>query len=302
MSIFVVSLLIYVFASISRYIDLSSSNKNLIHAYELAQEEIEALRSLTFDKLVQPADNNFMNVAYNVGDWQVVLDDTRHVYELKSPGSLSGVTGLQLLPLGDLQNIILEGDIKILSSGSPTGWRAGLYFYYQDKNNYYQLSFSPNNLSLIKKVAGVELTLYSAAPATAFDIWYTYKAQISAGNIKIYRNSVELASITDASLSSGKAALLGLNSVHAYFDDIKIDGTLVTNGDFVSGPHDQVADGWERLGINDLPAGQTTLTIQDHNSSADIKKITAKVLWREGNRNREVSLQTLISKYGLHLK
>lgn len=300
-TILVVSSLVYVFSSITYFIKLSTSSKNLIHAYELTQEEIESLRHFSFDKLTVRADADFLNVAYNLGDWQVADDSANYVYELKSPGSLSGVTGLQLLPLGDLDNFTLETNIKV-KADSPTGWQTGFYFRYQDKNNYYRLSFTPNGLTVVKNIEGVETTLYTSAPATAFNIWYTYKLEANANTLKIYRNAVLVSTITDTSFTSGKIALLGLNAVHAYFDEIKIDNTLVTNGDFALGPLGQVAGNWERLGINDLPSGQTKLTIQNYGALSDVKEIIAKIQWQDNNRSREVSLRTLISKYGVHLK
>ncbi|MFH1366715.1 MAG: hypothetical protein ABIH38_01855 [Patescibacteria group bacterium] len=300
-SILVVSTLVIIFSNISYFLKVSTSCKNMIHAYELAQEEIESLRHFSFDKLTNRTDADFLNIAYNLGTWQVADDSTNYIYELKSPGVVSGITGLALLPLGDDDNFILETNIKVRAD-SPAGWQTGFFFRYQDKNNNYRLSFSPNSLTLVKKVEGAETTLYTSAPATAFDIWYTYKLETSANTLKIYRNTVLLTTVTDSSFTSGKIALLGFNGVHAYFDDIKINSTLVTNGDFSLGPLGQTADGWERLGLNDLPSGQTKLTIQDYGGSADVKEIIAKIQWQDNNRTRQVSLTTLISKYGVHLK
>lgn len=304
-AIFVVASIVFIFSNISFFLNLASGQKNLIHAYELAQEEIESLRNLTFDKLANCSnptcvEADFLNIAYNQGNWQVALDSSNYVYEISS---LTSQTALSLLPFSDYENLFdLEMRYKNLAD-SPANWQAGFYYYYQDKNNYHRLTFTQDHVYVHRVVAGVESEVYSNTMITdPCSDWRTFKISLTGNNHVVYRNGISVGTFSESpSSTAGKIALMA-SSVHAYFDDVKVDNSDITNGNFSTGSLGKTADGWERLGLNDLPAGQGKLTIQDYLSDPNVKEILVKVTWQEKGQNKEVNLRTLIGKYGVHAK
>lgn len=299
-SILVVSFLIFVFASISFYLKTAGDIKNTILAYNIAQEEIEALRNLTFNSLINQTEGSFLNVVHNQGTWQVINDGATNVYEL-SGSSQTGLTGLARLPFGPLADYFLEADIKI-DPDSPSSWQTGFFLRIKDINNFYRVNLSSTNLYLSKKIGGAETLLFSTNLPTTTGSWNTYKFVASGNNFEIYRNATLLGTAQDpeSSLSKGNLALLGLNGVHAYFDEIKINGSYVANGNFEEGPLNEIPKDWEWLSLYELPQGEGYLTVEDYEGDPNIKNILVTVRWQGANKQKEIKLQTLISKYGIH--
>ncbi len=300
-SILVVSFLVFIYANTSYFIERAGQIKNTILAYNIAQEEIESLRNLNYDSLTNQIEGDFMNVVHNKGSWKVFNDGTTNVYELAASTDL-GLTGLALLPFGNMTDYTLETDIKI-DSDSPVTWESGFFFRIKDINNFYRVSFDSTDLYIYKKVNGVETVLFTSSLITTTNFWNTFKLVISGNNFEIYRNLNLLGSCSDpeSSFSHGKIALLGINGPHSYFDDVKIDGSLVINGDFEAGPLDKLAEDWQWLSLYELPRGLGKLTIEDYEGDSNIKNIYVTVEWFDGNKIRDIELQTLISKYGIHL-
>lgn len=52
-------------------------------------------------------------------------------------------------------------------------------------------------------------------------------------------------------------------------------------------------------GFDTLPSSSGKLTIENYGASADIKKISIKVIWQERGSQKQVDLNTLISRFGM---
>ena len=286
-----------------------TSNQFLKHkslAYNLASEELEALRSTPFTKITNRTSGNFIEVAYNKGTWSVQpaadAPSSPNIYQLASPsGNPSGITGVAVVPGFDYDNFTLETKIKVVAD-SPATWQAGAYFRYHDADNYYRAYFTATNLYIDKKVAGVETSLTSKAKAFSTNTWYTLKVVANANAFEVYINSILELSATDADspFTSGRIALLGFNSVHAYFDDVSITTSTTKTWNFNSDTVGLVAASWQRFGLNDLPQGTGKLTIEDAQAGfTDIKRVKTRVEWYERNNLKFIELSTLISEQGL---
>lgn len=282
--------------------------KNKSLAYNLAAEELEALRSTPFARITNRTDGNFIEVAYNKGNWSVKSDAAApslpNVYEIASPaGNPSGITGVAVVPGFDYDNFTDETKIKVMAD-STAGWQAGVYFRYHDADNYYRVYFTGTNLYIDKKVGGVETSLTSKAKAFSTNTWYTLKVVANNNAFEVFVNGTSELTGTDAvsSFTAGRLTLLGLNSVHAYFDDISITTSATKTWNFDSDAVGQVAASWQRFGLNDLPRGIGKLTIEDAQTGfTDIKKVKARVEWYERNNLKYIELSTLISEQGLSL-
>jgi len=276
-------------------------HKNL--AYHLAAEEIEAIRNTHFSQLTNRTNADFIEVAYNKGSWAVTsaasAPSSPNVYKLASvAGNPSGLTGLAAVPGFDYDDFTFETKVRALT-GSPANWQVGIYFRYHDKNNYYRASFDSSNLYLDKKAAGAESSLDSKVKTFLPNTWYTLKVVASDNSFEIYINDILELSATDddSSFSKGRFALLGMNSVHAQFDDLNIINGASKLWNFDSDTVGKVPSQWNRFSLYNLTQGTDKLTIEDNQPGfSDIKQVTARVEWKERGHLKSVELITLITQ------
>ncbi len=276
--------------------------KNKTLTYNLASEELEALRNVSFTTLTNRINSDFIEVAYNRGTWSIQQSGSApsgtNVYNLTPPtGSPSGITGIAVVPGYSYGDFTFETEIKVLSN-SPSGWKAGTAFRYHDSNNYYAVHFSATNLYIVEVVEGVESTLNSKAMIFSQNTWYALKIVTLSNAFEVYIDDVlELStSDTDSSFSNGKLALYGQNSVHAQFDSVSITDPVSKLWNFDSDTVGKIASQWQRLNISDLPSGTGTVTIENSEAGFDtIKEVTARIEWIERDKNRAVELKPLIT-------
>lgn len=293
-SIFGVS---YVATSFNQHLKL----KNL--AFNLVAEELEAIRNAPYDQLSNRTNNDFIEVIYNVGSWSVQTNATApslpNTYVLTIPqGTPSGITGLATLPGFEYANFSYESEIFV-KSDSPANWQAGLFARYQDVNNNYFVYFTSTNIYLKKVVNGVETTLDSKAKTFLTDTWHDLKLEVADDVFIVYVNDISelTATDTDNSFTEGRLALLGTNSVHAFFDDVSVITASTTTWNFDSETVNSMPASWQRFGINDLSQGTAKLTIEEPETGhSDLKKIIVRVEWLEKGNTRNVEAITLITK------
>ncbi|MBU0597703.1 hypothetical protein KKF61_01750 [Patescibacteria group bacterium] len=302
-AISVVSFLIMIFAASYTII---TTNKYLKHknlALNLAAEEIEALRGIPISGLSNRTNGDFIEVPYNIGTWQVSASASApslpNVYSLNLPAAIStGITGIATVPGFDFDDYTFETQIKNLPD-SPSNWRAGVLFRLHDINNYYKVYFNSTNLYVSKNVSGTETNLNSKLKSFSTNTWYELKIVALDNSFEIYIDDLlELsASDVDENFASGKIALLGINSIHAEYDDASITSGSAQTWNFDSDAVGTTPSQWKRFGLNDLPAGIGKLTIQDYEDTySDIKDITARIEWTERNITKAVELKTLLAE------
>ncbi len=296
-AISLVSFFIIIFGATYTLISTSQFLKHKNLAYYLALEEIEVLRQLPFTELTNQTDSNFMEVAYNLGNWSV----QNHTSAPSSPNtyhisSLAGETNISSIPGFEYTDFTAEVKINVNNS-SPANWQAGIFARYHDAQNFYSVYFNSNNIYLTKMVDGVETTIDSTVKVFSKNTWYTLKVVAVGNTFNIYINNTLEISTTDDEFDNGRLALLGKNEVIANFDDVSITTTSTTTWNFDSDTIGETASAWQRFGINDLPNGVTKLTIENDQSGYDsLKKITATVEWKEKNVIKKVEITTLINQ------
>jgi len=312
-------ILILIFAASNTYISANQYLKHKSLATQLAEEELEALRNVQFAQLSNRTAANFIEVAYNKGVSQVEsltgAPSGANVYEL-TPSSQSGTTGvtsLSVVPGFDYSDFTVTVRIKV-----PTGssWETGLFLRYHDINNYYRVYLTSSNLYFVKKVAGGTETPLQPQPAPSISApinnFYYLTIIADGNNFKVYYDTTPdlttpkfTATDSDSPFLSGRIALFGGDSVHAYFDDVSIFTSSTTTWNFDSDTPGKIAKGWQRFGLNDLPGGAAELTISDYTIGSttytDLKTIKAKVKWNEKDKEKSVEISTYISKHGLSL-
>lgn len=295
--------LIYIFASSYTIIAVNQFLQHKTLAYNLATEEIEALRHAPYSTLTDRTDSNFIEVAHNTGNWTVqqsgAASSNPNVLSLPSLGSgPTGITGIAITPGFEYENFEFEVDLKTLSS-SPSGWESGVFFRYHDEGNYYRAYFSSTNLYITEVVGGAESTLNSKVKSFSSDIWYTLKVDAVNDDFDVYINDIlELSTTdTDSSFPDGRLALHGAESVALHVDDVSVTSGDTLMWNFDSDSTGTIAPQWKRFNSDSLNGLTTKLTIDDDQESfSDIKKVTAKVEWIERGQTRSIQLDSLITQ------
>ncbi len=197
--------------------------------------------------------------------------------------------GIITLPYANLTNFTLESSVKTTGTSGKTG----LIFRAKDLDNYYFLYLQNNQLVLDKRADGVTSTLYSAAQAFLPGTWYELKVAAAGSSLSLYVNDNLYSTITDASLTSGAAALTNYGNI-TYFDNASLTHDSTTeNWDFDNLSANTIPADWMRFGINDLPNGAGALTISEPYGVATIKKIDVTVTWKERGQNESITISTL---------
>lgn len=301
LSIFITGFILLIFSSafISFKINLNSKNKVL--AYNFAQIELEALQNYPFDKLTPRSDADFVGLAYNFGQQKIANDFSAvslpQVQNVSPASSVVGenISSIVLLPESYYDDFTWRAYLKILSS-SPSGWRAGLVFRYQDIDNFYYYYVTQNNLILSVFENGVETILYSESRIFNTEMWYNLKVVTSSASIQVYLDDALIASVSNDVFTDGHLGFLGSGSTYYNLDNVHLEST-VQNGDwnFDSEALNYFPQGFLKVNPIDLPDSQGKLTIENY-IGTEVKKITTKVSWQEKGEIQEVQLSTLITK------
>lgn len=296
----IAGVMVMVVGAVSALVAMDRGTKYHSWAASLAQEELEVAANQPFTSLANRANAAFAWVPYNYGSWQVSAvsgtPSSPKAYELKNGASLANsISGLALAPFSQITAMTYEASMKV-ASDSPAGWSTGIAFGVVDHNNYYRLRFSATNLLLEQTASGTATTLYALSQAFSTNTWYTLKVIATPASIQVWLNGL-LKNTYSGTILGGEIGLIGLNGVHAYFDDASIVTSGTTSWNFDSDSAGLPPDSWSRFGLYDFPGAVGKLTIADYNSDTNVKQITARIEWPEFRGTRNVTLTTLKSKY-----
>ncbi len=259
-------------------------------AYKIAQEEIDVVKNYSVASLTTRASSTFIGVIDNNGSYGATTTAA-----VSSPNTLannaasSSPLGVIALPYANLADFTFEASVKT----SGVSGKAGLLFRAKDLDNYYFLYLQNNQLVLDKRAGGATSTLYSTAQTFLPDTWYKLKIAAAGNSLALYVDDNLRATISDASLASGVAAL-GNSGNTVYFDNASLTHDLITEGwNFDNLALGAIPADWARFGINDLPNGAGALTISEPYGVATMKKIDATVSWTERGVIKSITLSTL---------
>src|SRR3972149_7158236 len=236
----IAGIMVMIVGAVSVFIAMDRGTKYRSWAASLAQEELETAIDQPFASLTDRANADFAWVPYNYGSWQVLSSASAlsgaKVYELKNGSSLpNSISGLALAPFSQNTALTYEASVRV-SSDSPAGWRAGIAFGVADHNNYYRLRISSTNLLLEQVASGTATTLYTLSQAFSTNTWYALEVITTSASIQVSVDGI-LKNTYNGTILGGEIGLIGLSSVHAYFDDASVtaSGTDSLNFDLDAG-------------------------------------------------------------------
>jgi len=276
----VVTILVIVVAGFSNTQRLQRHSQYLTLARQLLIEEVEALRSASFADLGNRTATSFIEVGYNSGNWSIQDPvNPRSSPYVYAAGSATGSANpsRQIVPVGRIGDATMELYFRARNE-SQASWRTGMYIRYHDTQNYYLISVSAAQITMVRVVEGVQTQLWTKAKAFSKDVWYSMRVTATGGAFTISINgSYETgAPINDNTFDQGLYALAALDGVTADFDDVFVSNITSNFWSFpaVTETVDQVASGWQRTGPEDLPSGSSSITITDlETGHSDIKEI-----------------------------
>ncbi|MFA5134054.1 MAG: LamG-like jellyroll fold domain-containing protein [Patescibacteria group bacterium] len=289
LAVALVSGAIFVFATLFNIIKLNKSGSLYSLAYKIAQEELEAVRTLPIESLTPRTNSDFINVIYSQGGMAAANDNDAPSAPNVMNISASSTLSLSVLPCECFSDFSFESYVK--SSSTPQ--KIGLIFKAQDINNYYFFYLKSDRLTLEKKVNGVVSTLYQTFQAFNADQWYKIKISATGDSITLYLDDVNIGIAADNSLSSGSFALANMDTA-SNFDDVSlICGANSYFWNFDGTPEGEIPADWRRLGVNNLPAGRGTLSISEAYGSPNIKQIDINIYWTERGQDKTITVSTL---------
>lgn len=337
LALFFIGIAIIAFGALTQYMRVNTHVKLKAAAYNLAAEEMEAVRTLGFSAIENRNDvssTGFMNLAIPFGDWQVLptasAPSAPNAYEVSGrTASATGLTGLAPLPsptgfATQFSAYTVEARIAVQADSPRPDWEAGVAFRYQDEQTRYRYLLRDDGVAFTRSVMGTDgvittATLYNGTPVVDAGTWYTLRVRITddaSDNVQLSLNGVVLYTGTESGIVSGELGLVALNSAHVLFDDVRVatdtsnippvEPTWDTTWNFDTGetPGNQ-AVGWSRFGLNDLPDATRDiandngeLTITNYSGNPDIKNVTVTVTYDTSTGSKNITLHTLISRYG----
>ncbi len=326
LALFIVATMVLLFGSLISARDINRRSLQRAQAAALADEEINALRRLGYVNLANQTNGAFKNVLHNAGTWTVAAGGvTGNALELGRNTNISNaVSGRLLFPAGVYQTPTLQAAWKA-ATDSPSGWAIGYLFHARDKDNGYRLrvaatatdldasAIGTQNLLLESLTNGTAAKIFSKAVTINLNTWYTLKLILGTApnpTVKIYidGNQQDTGNITDATYTSGMAALLGWGGVHAYVDDAQTVTGATDSWDFNTGTTLPAA--WIRFGLNDLPDstlnafddnGRLTIESYPNVNAQNLKRVTVRIEWRHQSTNLSYTSTVLVGKSELGL-
>ena len=333
LTLFVVSIIILIFGSLISAREINRRTSFRVQAAALADEQLNALRRLTFSSLATQTNAAFRNILYNGGVWSVVADVSaghsapNALALAKNTNMTNTVSGRLLWPEGVYSTATLEAKWKA-ANDSPANWGLGYLFHAADAANGYRLRLGATgtdfdtstggnqNVMLEKIVSGTVTKVFSAVSTMAIspDTWYTLQVVLDpagAATVKIYinGNQQDTSNINDTTFTSGPAALLGWAGVHAFVDDAQsIVNSVTSTWNFDSTTDLPAA--WVRLSVNALPDGTPntfddngllTISAYPNVSSTTLKEAVITIQWQQSEQTRNYSTRSLIGQAALGL-
>lgn len=318
-AIAVIGFLIVVVAGLTNAVSVNRSSLLTAQATALAQEELEALRSLPYANLVNQTTGPLLGIVPNFGRWTAEADSslghTSPNVLLVDPvsGAVNGETGVLLLPPYPTGDGTISLKLKA-RAGSPVNWQVGAFFRARDLRSGYLVRVDAATLKLLKRTPTgtspwyAETELYSAAQVFSLDAWQEISVALSGSSITIALNGslLTVTPITDSTYTKGHVAVFAGNGARAAYDDIALPTTAFN---FDADPTGATPSDLVRVGINDLP--DATAAVPNDNAQvsigdqiagdADVRKFTVTVSWQERSGTKSVTLTSLRAKYGLFL-
>ena len=131
----------------------------------------------------------------------------------------------------EAHKFIFEARMKVNES-SGLNWQAGVVFRYQDENNYYSFTVSPETTFCSLVLNGQHTSIRIQARESAPDIWQNMQVEHQEGDytIKLRIDDVVVFSVTDNIFAGGKVGLIASDCnqpspVYVNFDDVTLDLT-----------------------------------------------------------------------------
>ncbi len=278
---------------------LGSSSKRA-EAWSLIEQELSALRSLSFSELTTRTNTRFLGVLHNRGEWLIKTEigapSASNVLALnKLPPIYKNFSGLIAVPSLAASNFTLRAMIKLPASSSPN-WGTGFLARARDLENHYRVLFKQNSIKVESEHNGTTTELSSNSVITALDTWYKLEVQGSTSTIKVYLNDLLIRELNDQTFEFGQFALFGANDAEPLFDDVTIITNTTTVWGFDNDTLGKTPNGWKAASPYDLKTGTDLLTINDYLDDSSIKHIKAQIDWQENNTTSTVKIETLISQ------
>lgn len=262
-------------------------------AATLGEEGLAAVRVGDTSTLTPVTDGPLVNLLLTRGQFAAAVDAAApsppNVLHAAASTS-SGLTAMLPLPADVYADFTLTAKLKV-NGDSPAGWKAGLLFRARDDDNLYRVYLTSTTLVLKRTVNGATTTLYSDARSIPTGSWQTLGVTAAGPSLDITLNGISVTTQTDASFSSGQAALAVWEGASVDFDDVSIGGTTWNFEDTAVG---QLQDDWLRFGLTDLPSGVGTLTIAaPYAEDPSFKTYTVKMSWTDrSGTTRTISQST----------
>jgi len=258
----------------------------------LADEQLSALQTIDTSQFAVQADGPLRGVLFTQGTFGAVDDATapssgRALDSATSSGG--GITAVLPLPKNAYGDFTMTAAMKAVA-GSPANWKIGFLFRASDLQNGYRVSLAADSLTLDKIVNGAVTTLYSDIRTIIPGTWQTLSVTTSGTSIGVSLNGLNVTDQTDASFSAGQAALAAWEGVGARFDDAAIGGAA---WNFDAAAIGAIPDDWSRFGLDNLPSGAGTLSIETPYADASLKKYTVKINWTDRSGPKSISQSLL---------
>lgn len=169
------------------------------------------------------------------GSW-IITEDIQQVETHSVPqvyrGSDSAANDIAIsLCRTEAESFLFEANIKVDTS-SGNNWRAGFVIRYQDVDNYYIVTISPDTVYCDLVMNGQKTNIHAKVQASIPGVWQKLRMERPAGwiFIRFSLNNALLFSVYDDILSSGRLGLFAYNEekpaiTTAYFDDVTLDLT-----------------------------------------------------------------------------
>lgn len=325
LSLFVISFMIILVGTLVSAREINRRTLFRAQAAALADEQLNALRRLDVTTLANQTNGAPKNILYNAGTWRVVANTSAghsspNVLELAGSSISGAVSGRLLFPAGAYGDGTLSAKWRLVAD-SPATASMGYLFRSTDQVNSYRVRFArtavdldlttggTQNVLFEKLVSGVATKIDSRLQTITADTWYTLNLVTSGSSVSLYLDGNQLGAgaFTDATYTTGSAALLGWNGLHAYVDDVQTITTGTQTWNFDADLDLPAA--WVRLSINDLP-NSTSATFDDNSlltlstypvgsSTTTLKMATIVIQWLANNSTQSYTTSGLLGRSGV---
>jgi len=268
-------------------------------AHQIAQEELEVLKSYPFTKLSTTTDGAFIGILYHKGVIEVATNTSAvsgtQILDVTSAPVTATTTAQVVLPKNSYGDATISAQLKFFDdSGSPFG--GGIFFRSLDENNGYLLKLSStNDLTLDLHENGTVTNLVNQIYTVMQNTWYDINLILAGDNISLEIEGLPIFSTTDSTFTEGFAAIVATDEAHIGIDDIAVTEGSTTVWNFDNEALGNLEGIWSRPGLTDLPSSSAKLTIKNYTDSGTLKEITVRVEWFDNDTITAVEESTLIN-------